>query len=87
MRVLRTWLVVLFACGLFGLAVQEAAAQPAGLNPNKDCQTVRTCRFTAGGYYRGCLSSYTCRVCRLVAARCSIDPGNRICQQMRCTWG
>jgi hypothetical protein len=80
-------MLVLLACSLFVLPAERSAAQPAGLNPNKDCQTLLTCRFTRGGIYRGCLSSYSCRVCRLVAARCRIDAGSRICQQMRCTWG
>jgi len=87
MRTVRTWMLVLLSCGLVVLSPRESAAQPAGLNPNRDCQTIRTCRFTSGGVYRGCLSSYSCRVCRLMAARCRIDTGSRVCQQMRCTWG
>lgn len=87
MRTLSTWLFAALACGLVVLSPAETVAQPAGLNPNRDCQTLLTCRFTRGGVYRGCLSSYSCRVCTLVAARCRIDPGNRVCQQMRCTWG
>jgi len=65
----------------------EAVAQSPGFNPNRDCQTLLTCRFTRGGLYRGCLSSYSCRVCNLVAAPCRIDPDNRRCWQMVCTWG
>jgi hypothetical protein len=70
--------------------VQPAMAQPAGLDLNKDCQTIRTCNFAKGGAYRGCLSSYSCRVCTFVAARCRVDGGNggqRTCQQLRCSWG
>jgi hypothetical protein len=62
-------------------------AQPNGIDPRRDCQVVSTCRFAPGGIYRGCLSSYTCRVCRLVAVRCSIDATSRVCRQMVCTWG
>jgi hypothetical protein len=87
MRTPSTWLSALLACGLLALAPGAGVAQPAGLNPNRDCQTLLTCRFTRGGIYRGCLSSYSCRVCRLVAARCRIDPGSRVCRQLRCTWG
>jgi hypothetical protein len=77
----------LLVCGLFLLSPKDTAAQPPGFNPNKDCQTLLTCRYTRGGLYRGCLSSYSCRICRLVAARCRIDAGNRVCQELRCTWG
>jgi hypothetical protein len=87
MRTVRLWLSALLACGVLGLAPWQAAAQQVGINPNRDCQTLLTCRFTRGGLYRGCLSSYSCRVCRLVAAPCSIGPGSRVCQRMQCTWG
>jgi hypothetical protein len=87
MRSLGTWVFALLVGGLLVLLPLESAAQPPGLNPNKDCQTLLTCRYTRGGIYRGCLSSYSCRVCRLVAARCRIDPGSRVCHQLRCTWG
>ena len=86
MRTVRLCLSALLACGVLGLAPWPAAAQN-GINPNRDCQTLLTCRFTKGGIYRGCLSSYSCRVCRLVAAPCSIGPGSRVCQRMQCTWG
>jgi hypothetical protein len=87
MRTLRTWLLALLACGVLGLPVQEAAAQPAQLDLNRDCQTIRTCSYTRGGVYRGCLSSYSCRICRFVRASCRMDAGRRVCQEMRCTWG
>jgi hypothetical protein len=84
MRTVRLWLSALLACGVLGLVPWQAAAQ---INPNRDCQTLLTCRYTKGGSYRGCLSSYSCRICRLVAAPCSIGPGSRVCQRMQCTWG
>jgi hypothetical protein len=87
MRTLRTWLLALLACGLLGLSVRDAAAQPAGLNPNRDCQTILTCSYSRGGVYRGCLSSYSCRVCRFIRASCRMDAGRRVCQELRCTWG
>lgn len=86
MRAVRLWLSALVACGILGLGSWEAAAQPPGINPNRDCQTLLTCRFTKGGAYRGCLSSYSCRVCRLVPAPCSLGPA-RVCHRMECTWG
>ena len=87
MRTVGTGLFVVLACSLLTLPLRSSAAQPAGLNPNRDCQIILTCRYTRGGVYRGCLSSYSCRVCRLVAARCRIDAGSRVCQRMQCTWG
>lgn len=83
----RLWLSALLAFGVLGLVPWAAEAQPSGLNLNRDCQTLLTCRYIRGGSYRGCLSSYSCRVCRLVAAPCSIGPGSRVCHRMRCTWG
>lgn len=87
MRSVRTWLLALIASGLLGFAGQDAAAQPAGLDLNRDCQTIRTCNFARNGSYRGCLSSYSCRVCSFVRGTCRMDAGRRVCQQLRCTWG
>ena len=53
----------------------------------RDCQTIRTCNYRSGGSYRGCLSSYSCRVCRFVRTACSIDGTRKTCQQMKCAWG
>jgi hypothetical protein len=87
MEIVRTWMFGLLALGLLGLWAQEAAAQSVGLNPDRDCQTIRTCSFARGGTYRGCLSSYSCRVCRFMAAPCRMDAGRRVCHQLRCVWG
>ena len=58
------------------------------INPQRDCQTVLTCNYAKGGSYRGCLSSYSCRTCRFVTARCSIAGGGRkVCRELRCGWG
>jgi len=86
-----SWLAFCFV-GTMMLAVSfdaPASAQPGNNlgDGRRDCQTVRTCRFQRGGSYRGCLSSYTCRVCRLVSARCEIGGRAQNCQEMRCTWG
>lgn len=82
----RTWLLALLAI-LVCLSVRDAVAQPANLNPNRDCQTIRTCSYARDGVYRGCLSSYSCRVCSFVRASCRRDAGRRACQELRCTWG
>lgn len=72
----------------FGLGLVPAAAQQAvGVNPGRDCQTVRTCNFSRGAAVRGCLSSYTCRTCRTVSSRCSVGGAYTRCQQIVCTWG
>jgi hypothetical protein len=84
----------LFAAAVLGAAVlgsvtwsERASAQQAvGVDPGRDCQTVRTCNFTRSGRVRGCLSSYTCRICRLVTARCTLAGRSR-CQEVVCTWG
>lgn len=87
MQTVRVCLIAMLACGAMGWLTVDANAQPLGLDPNRDCQTLLTCRFTRGGLYQGCLSSYSCRVCSLVATRCRIDPGSRVCRQLLCTWG
>ncbi len=91
MRTPSTWRHALLACSLLlpllVLLPGPSVAQPNGIDPNRDCQAIRTCRFAAGGVYRGCLSSYSCRICRLVATRCSIDPTSRVCRQLVCSWG
>jgi hypothetical protein len=87
MRYLPTGILALAAICTAALVHGEARAQPAGLNVGRDCQVVRTCNFGRAGAYRGCLSSYTCRVCRFVPARCYVDGSQRVCQRMRCSWG
>ena len=65
----------------------RAQEGPGGLiNPGRDCQTIRTCNFRKGGSYRGCLSSYSCRVCKLREGLVQ-GPGGGTCQQLRCGWG
>lgn len=78
------WIVALVA----GSGVAAAQEGPGGLiSPQRDCQTILTCNFRRGGSYRGCLSSYSCRVCRTVPARCSVGSRRGVCHQVRCSWG
>jgi len=73
-----------------GSPAPAQAQQASGIDPGRDCQTIRTCNFSRGGSYRGCLSSYTCRVCRPQRVRCSasdISSGRRLCTELVCTWG
>jgi hypothetical protein len=69
----------------------SASAQVVGTDPrNRHCQTLLTCNYTRGGVYRGCLSSYTCRVCRPQRVRCTasdIASGRTRCTELVCTWG
>jgi hypothetical protein len=65
----------------------QSPGQPMGQTPQgRDCQTVRTCNFTRTGDVRGCLSSYSCRACRMVAVKCTL-PNTAACREMRCDWG
>ena len=87
MQTVRMLIVALGAAAAMVLPVAPAPAQPSGLHPERDCQVVRTWNFGRGGSTRGCLSAYTCRVCRFVSARCTVDGPRRVCQRMVCTWG
>lgn len=83
--------VALLSASALLTAVTPAAAQegPNGaIDPNRDCQTLLTCNFSRHGSYRGCVSSYSCRVCRFVRAKCSVGGRRgRICERLRCDWG
>jgi hypothetical protein len=66
------------------------AQQAVAIDPGRDCQTILTCNYSRRGSFRGCLSSYTCRVCRPQRVRCSasdISSGRRQCTELVCTWG
>lgn len=82
--------VALFLALSMGTAAPVSAQQAVGIDPGRDCQTIRTCNFSRTGAYRGCLSSYTCRTCRMVSVRCTgseVASGRRQCQQFVCSWG
>lgn len=86
---IRLTTAALVGVGL-ALSASSAFAQegPGGVvNPQRDCKTIVTCRFTKGGSYRGCVSSYSCRVCRFASARCEPGFAGRVCTKVRCTWG
>ncbi|MGQ0671362.1 MAG: hypothetical protein ACT4N2_00575 [Hyphomicrobium sp.] len=68
---------------LAGLALVSPSAEAA----QRHCQTLLTCNYTKGGTYRGCLSSYSCRQCRFVVARCDIGGKTGTCRKIRCGWG
>ena len=60
---------------------------PNGIGDPQRCLTIRKCQFQRGGSFRGCISTYSCRVCRLVEASCEIGGRSQNCREMRCTWG
>lgn len=87
----RLSLTSLFAIGAFTIAIQAAHAQsgPPISSSQRDCQTVLQCNFKRNGGYRGCISAYSCRRCRLVRARnCTAGTqGRRTCRRLVCSWG
>jgi hypothetical protein len=74
-------LAFMLVCALAGAAATSCAEAQ-----QRDCQTIRTCNFRKGGSYRGCLSSYSCRVCHFVPVSCRGLGGGK-CQRLVCTWG
>jgi hypothetical protein len=88
MRSARARSLALAALGVASLTLADpAAARPGPGTSQRDCQVVRACNFGRGGLYRGCISSYSCRVCRFVRASCKVGGVRGVCQRMRCDWG
>jgi len=77
---------VVASTGVTGTAIAQVGPDGA-INPSRDCQTIRTCRFKKGGDFRGCISTFSCRVCRFVTARCRIAGKSQNCRRLRCSWG
>lgn len=74
---------------LWGSA-EGVRAQSAPLSSSqRDCQTIVQCRFKRGGDYRGCISAYRCRRCRVVRSRtCEGRNAQRpVCRRVVCSWG
>lgn len=81
-------LTLLAAAAVLSPGPSFAQEGPGGaINPGRDCQTITTCNFRKGGSYRGCLSSYSCRVCRYVASNCAIGGTRKRCHTSVCSWG
>lgn len=55
------------------------------LNPQRDCHTLLKCNYAKGGSFRGCISTYSCKSCRLVPVSCSA-PGASSCRKIKCSW-
>ncbi|MDX2287882.1 MAG: hypothetical protein NW217_03560 [Hyphomicrobiaceae bacterium] len=91
-RPIMTVLMMLAGAMVFGglVTATDAVAQegPGGLiSPGRDCQTVRNCSFRRDGRFRGCVSSYSCRVCRPVRSACAVGGSRRTCSRLECSWG
>lgn len=91
MRSFKSWIGRLGVLAGLLLSPGATVAQqgPGGLiNPQKDCQTVTNCQFERGGNWRGCVSSYSCRRCDFVPARCRIaGASGGVCRRLVCRWG
>lgn len=87
----RMLLTSVFAATALTLAAAPGQAQSSSpiSRSQPDCQTILRCNFKRGGVYRGCISAYTCRRCRLVRARnCTVGAqGRRVCRRLVCSWG
>lgn len=79
-------LALIGGAGLIAGNSASALAQTAAPSYERDCKVLRTCNFTRNGEPRGCLSSYTCRTCKMVAVKCNIG-GRTKCQEFICSWG
>ena len=86
MRTARAWTLAFAIAGVAGFA-PAAVSQPGPGVSDRNCQVIRACNFGRGGSYRGCLSSYSCRVCRFVPAPCHVGGVRGVCQRLRCNWG
>jgi hypothetical protein len=67
----------------------QAQAVAPGIDAGRDCQTVRRCNFTKTGTFRGCISAYSCRTCKVERANCTFNagPGRKTCSTLSCSWG
>jgi hypothetical protein len=85
-KLLRGLIVAILALG----PAAPAFAQQTGsglTDPQRDCQTIRNCQYAKGGAFRGCVSSYSCRICRFVPARCSVGNVSGTCRRLACDRG
>ncbi|CPR20092.1 hypothetical protein SAMN04488061_2186 [Filomicrobium insigne] len=85
----RAGLIIAAVVALSFSGVSALAQEGPGgaINPGRDCQTILKCNYKKGGSFRGCISSYSCRVCKFVPANCQVGGQKRTCQRIRCTWG
>ena len=77
---------LMLATAMSAASVVHAQAGPA-FSDQQRCMTIRKCQYQRGGSFRGCISTYSCRVCRFVEAKCDIGGRTQNCREMRCSWG
>jgi hypothetical protein len=86
-RAMRPVALMVVAVGIAGAAQAQAVAP--GIDAGRDCQTIRRCNFTKTGTFRGCISAYSCRTCKIDRANCTFDAGagRKVCNTLSCSWG
>ena len=86
-RVFKLALLPIAFIALAGVAQAQAVAP--GIDVGRDCQTIRRCNFTKVGTFRGCISAYSCRTCKIDRANCTFNAGagRRVCSSLSCSWG
>jgi hypothetical protein len=87
MRILKLALTPFVLVALTTLAQAQAVAP--GIDAGRDCQTIRRCNFTKTGTFRGCISAYSCRTCKIDRANCTFNAGagRKVCNSLTCSWG
>jgi hypothetical protein len=70
-------------------SMAQAQAVAPGIDAGRDCQTIRRCNFTKVGTFRGCISAYSCRTCKIDRANCTfnVGAGRKVCSSLTCSWG
>lgn len=78
--------LILAASALGAPAVGQNVPLTSG---QRDCQTIVQCNFKRGGEYRGCISAYRCRQCRVVKSQscAGLSAQRPVCRRVVCTWG
>lgn len=79
-------IVAVFALAMLAAGGSALAQEPGGVDPQRNCQTLRTCNFSRGGSFRGCISTYSCKACRFVPGKCSVGASMGICYRQVCDW-
>ena len=75
-----------FPAGSFRARDFVMAQATNGADPQRNCQTLRTCNFSKGGSFRGCISTYSCKMCRFVPGKCSVGATTGHCYRQVCEW-
>ena len=83
---MRAFLLAIATLLVSGVTVAYAQTAESPGDARK-CQTIRTCNFSRTASVRGCLSSYTCRSCRLVTSKCTVGGLQGPCEKFVCSWG